>query len=326
MDKDIVVSVICTTYNHERFIGDAVDSIVHQVAPFKFEFIVGDDCSTDRTPSIVKKYYSRYPSIIRPIFHAENQYSQGKSVLELLIKIAKGKYIAICEGDDFWCDEEKLAKQVAYMEKHPTCTFCFTNARKLDVQTGTMLDCPMLPSTELDRDILGRSHDLGTREMLGISFPPTASFMFRRSCWEQRPIFPKGAFMGDRYLQLVMTDAGYAHYIDEVTCVYRVGNPDSVMGGWSKSKPKLAESIKGYLRLYDEFNRYTGGKYADAIEPLVIAREYSLLTLEGRYEELRDPAYRAHSKSLGKRSRVAYLMRTTFPGILRVLERTRGRA
>lgn len=319
-NNNILVSIVCTTYNHERFIADALNGFVRQRTSFRYEVVVGDDCSTDGTASIVRDFASRYPSLFDPVFHSENQHSQGKSVLEPLIRRARGKYVAICEGDDYWSDPDKLNKQISYMEGHPSCSFCFTNARKLDCRTGRLLDPPMLPATSLDQAILERSHDLGTREMLGISFPPTASFVFRKSCWERRPIFPKGTFTGDRYLQLVLTEGGYAHYLDEVTCVYRVGNPDSMMGMWSRSRGLLADAIRGYLRLYEEFDRYTEGRYSDAIEPLALERRYSLLTLEGRYEELRSPEYRSLSRSLGLRSRAAYLIRTSFPNAARALE------
>ena len=123
MNEEIKVSVLCLTYNHENYIADALSSFIQQKTNFKYEILVNDDCSTDRTTEIVKEYALKYPDIIKPIFHEENQYSKGVSpIRDILIPGAKGKYIAICEGDDYWCDDKKLQKQVDLKEKNPSAS------------------------------------------------------------------------------------------------------------------------------------------------------------------------------------------------------------
>lgn len=114
----IVVSVYVATYNHKDYIRQALDSIVCQKTNFKFEVIVHDDASTDGTAEIVKEFYEKYPELIIPILQKTNQYQLNVNKLtKFILPIAKGKYIAWNEGDDFWTDEYKLQKQVDYIEK-----------------------------------------------------------------------------------------------------------------------------------------------------------------------------------------------------------------
>lgn len=119
----IVVSVYVATYNHKDYIRQALDSIVCQKTNFKFEVIVHDDASTDGTAEIVKEFYEKYPELIIPILQKTNQYQLNVNKLtKFILPIAKGKYIAWNEGDDFWTDEYKLQKQVDYIENNDDCT------------------------------------------------------------------------------------------------------------------------------------------------------------------------------------------------------------
>lgn len=123
---DIVVSICCTTYNHEKFIRRAIEGFLMQETNFLFEIIIHDDASTDNTPAIIQEYVNKYPDLIVPIFQAENQYSQGKRIFGTFVyPRARGKYIALCEGDDYWTSPHKLQRQVDYMEAHPECRICF---------------------------------------------------------------------------------------------------------------------------------------------------------------------------------------------------------
>ena len=108
-----LLSICCVTYNHKKYIRQCLDSFLMQKTNFKFEIIIHDDASTDGTADIIKEYYEKYPDIIKPIFQTENQFSQGKSISKTFIyPRIKGKYVALCEGDDYWTDPYKLQKQV----------------------------------------------------------------------------------------------------------------------------------------------------------------------------------------------------------------------
>ena len=117
-NKDIKVSVCCTVYNHEKYLRKCLDGFVMQKTNFAFEVLINDDKSTDSSADIIREYYEKYPDIIVPVFQTENQYSKGVDIIDdILIPMAKGKYIALCEGDDYWCDENKLLLQYDYMEQ-----------------------------------------------------------------------------------------------------------------------------------------------------------------------------------------------------------------
>ena len=123
-----MVSVYCLAYNHEKYIRDALNGFVSQVVDFDYEVFVHDDASTDNTANIIAEFAKKYPDIIKPIYQKENQFSKGISVSKTYIyPKMTGKYIAICEGDDYWCDQYKLRKQVEYLEMHEDCSACVHN-------------------------------------------------------------------------------------------------------------------------------------------------------------------------------------------------------
>jgi glycosyltransferase involved in cell wall biosynthesis len=122
-----VVTVCCLAYNQEEFITEALDGFAKQETTFPFEVIVHDDTSTDRTPEIIREYAARRPDIFRPIFQTENQFSKNGIYPNAthVYPLARGKYIALCDGDDYWTDPHKLQKQVDFMEKNPSFALCY---------------------------------------------------------------------------------------------------------------------------------------------------------------------------------------------------------
>lgn len=120
------VSVLVIAYNHEASIRKCLDSILIQKTNFDFDIIVHDDCSTDRTANIIKEYEQKYPDKIKPIYQTENQYSQGRLVNACIemYELCDGEYIATCESDDYWTDENKLQIQVDLLDKNPDCVMC----------------------------------------------------------------------------------------------------------------------------------------------------------------------------------------------------------
>lgn len=127
-----LVSICCVTYNHEKYIADAIESFLMQKTDFPFEIIIHDDASTDNTAKIIREYEERYPKIIKAIYQKENQYSKGVSIQSFYLKYLQGKYIAICEGDDYWTDPYKLAKQVNFLESNPNYIATAHNVRTIN--------------------------------------------------------------------------------------------------------------------------------------------------------------------------------------------------
>ena len=121
--KEIKVQVVCVTYNQKEYIKEALDSFIMQKTNFGYEVLVGDDGSTDGTSEIVAEYAKKYPDIIKPIFHSHNTGSY-QNLLDAA-SACKGKYVAMCDGDEYWTDENKLQKQADFMDTHKDCSICF---------------------------------------------------------------------------------------------------------------------------------------------------------------------------------------------------------
>jgi len=128
-----LVSIRCITYNHEPYIAQALDGFLMQKTTFSFEVIVHDDASTDKTADIIREYEKKFPKIIKPIYETENQWSKHDGSLRRIMDSAcYGKYIAYCEGDDYWIDENKLQMQVEFLEKNKDFVLCCHNANIYD--------------------------------------------------------------------------------------------------------------------------------------------------------------------------------------------------
>jgi glycosyltransferase involved in cell wall biosynthesis len=132
-DAPVLATVCCIAYNQESYVGEAIDSFLSQETEFPFEIIVHDDASTDGTAEVILGYAKRYPRLIRTIIQTENQYSKGGLINpRFVFPKAAGKYLAICEGDDYWTDKTKLQKQVTFLENNPEYVITYTDCEPFD--------------------------------------------------------------------------------------------------------------------------------------------------------------------------------------------------
>ena len=140
-----LVSIICTAYNHEPYIRECLDGFMMQETNFKFEILISDDNSTDKTADIIREYKTKYPDIFVPFYHKENLYSQGINFSDEFYSNAKGKYIATCEGDDYWIDPLKLQKQVDFLEANEkyvlTCHRVLIHDEENNISQKEDFDC-----------------------------------------------------------------------------------------------------------------------------------------------------------------------------------------
>lgn len=256
----VLVSVICTVYNHERYLNQTLAGIVNQETNFVFEVLVHDDASTDLSAQIIKEYEDKYPNLIKPIYQSENQHSKGKIILkEYMLTRAAGKYMAICEGDDYWIDKHKLQKQVDYMENHPSCTFCFTNGVIENVQTGKKKR--FIPYKKSDLSNLKDDGIYNVVEISKLSFLPTCSFLYPRSNFEKYPnYFWEKCFGGDRKTSLYATALGYAYFLNDETCCYHYAVTDSAMTKY-RTKFETAKIEMTFANLYNRIDEFTEYKY-----------------------------------------------------------------
>ncbi len=170
-----VVSICCTAYNHEKYIKDAIEGFLKQTTDFPLEILIHDDASTDKTAQIIKEYESRYPEIIKPIYQKENKYSKGHKINpEFNFSRAKGDYIAICEGDDYWIDPLKLQKQVTEMKKNSQYNISFHPAI-IKWENGKRKDKLIAPYGE--KINIFKTNEIILMDGGGI---PTNSLMFKR--------------------------------------------------------------------------------------------------------------------------------------------------
>ncbi len=265
-----LVSVCCVTYNQQRYIREAIESFLMQETDFPFEIIIHDDASTDNTSNIVKEYAEKYPHIIKAIFQKENQYSQGEKILPILYKSSLGDYIAICEGDDYWIDPQKLQIQATKMKEHPECHISFHAVKEtVNDEDESLNPCPR--SKHYDKE---QVFDVSTVLAGGGSFMQTPSIMLNRDVLEIFPHFYYTAPAGDYIIQFLGSLNGGALYINQVLAVYRVGAD----GSWRKSIEDPDKYIKFQTEWVDSYltiNKYYDCKYEKEIyEVLKTKTEY----------------------------------------------------
>jgi glycosyltransferase involved in cell wall biosynthesis len=210
-----LVSIICTTFNQEKYIDQALEGFVMQKTTFPFEIIVHDDASTDNTPLRIKAFESAYPHLFVTIFQTENQYSKGDYTIDrITYGTAKGKYISLCEGDDYWTDPFKLQKQFDFLEANDDYGLVYSK-----VQVFSQKDNKFLKNTY--------GKPFSSIEDLFISnYVPTPTVMFRASLYSDyiKTINPyeQKWLMGDYPLWMYITSVSKVKYIDNTCSVYRL--------------------------------------------------------------------------------------------------------
>lgn len=236
-----LVSIRCLVYNHEAYLRQCLDGFVMQKTNFRFEAIVHDDASTDGSAAIIREYAEKYPDIIKPIFETENQYSKRDgSLRRIMDEACKGKYIAMCEGDDYWTDPFKLQKQVDFLESHSEYSMCFTNA-EVKYEQGV----PII-SAKLYDNIQEGEYSGG--EILRRWTIPTASVVYR-NYYLQGEYLPqdKRFLYGDTVLFLWLSKKGKLWCINDNMVVYRKN-----MGGISFVKKSYDSMINHWLAIKDK--------------------------------------------------------------------------
>ncbi len=271
--EECLVSVIMITYNHEAYIREAIDGVLMQKTSFRYELIIHDDCSIDNTTNIVREYEEKHPDLIKAFYEKENQISKGKPVLIPLIESsASGKYIAICEGDDFWIDDRKLQKQVDFMEGHEDYSFCFHNAYRLDVRSN---EKSLLNTLEKSCTVtLEEQVKLG----LGSKFPATASYFFKK-CQLNKEDFLRRAAAGDYFIRVFFASKGKSYYFSEPMSVYRYMSGGSFMY-------RIANDVDAYLKYvttmipkYESINRFLNYQFDDIYSKKILSDYIGLATV-----------------------------------------------
>lgn len=322
MENEVMVSISCITYNHENYIAQAIESFLMQKTDFAYEILIHDDASTDKTAIIIKEYESKYPNLIKPIYQTENQYSKGVKVDIINLQRAKGKYIAVCEGDDYWIDPYKLQKQVNYMEAHKECTLCFTNGIVVGDSKQKKRVIPWLDENRRFYYHKNYKYTAGELQLLG--YIPTASIVYPSYLNKCRPDFMSTAIVGDNALKLFAAANGYAYYIDELTCVYRFNVPNSVTTKWKESnKDEIIRRCDGFIKLLDDFNEYSNYRYENDIRLSKLTWEITKLRLMGDNKDIRDKRFKDYFQLLSLKNRIKYKLICYYPKLFYMLKHIR---
>lgn len=260
------VSICMITYNHHQFIKDALEGVIAQKTTFEIELIVSDDYSTDGTQNILLDYQKIYPNLIRVLLAKKNlgQITPNKNAPYMpnvirAIDYCRGKYIALCEGDDYWIDSLKLQKQVDFLEANEDYSLCFHNAKIQFMRSGNFREWIMHES--LDKTIFE------TKDLLRGWFIPTASIMARNYGVSMIPEWFHHCQSGDIPLLLLWSLMGKIKYLNEVMSVYRLHEngitASANHGGYNK--------VISMIFLYQSFNIDTKYKYNDEIMIAIIS-------------------------------------------------------
>lgn len=243
-DEPVIVSIRCITYNHAPYIRQCLEGFVMQRTNFRFQAVVHDDASTDGTTEIVREYAEKYPDIIVPVYEEENRWSKHDgSLLTVMYPLLVGKYLAHCEGDDFWTDPYKLQKQVDFLEAHPDYVLTYTDYSVVDRESkGQICNRPKTFSGDCSKVLIEHGNFLCT---------PTSLYLRKYDDgWPEflfnLPVKPR---MSDYVHWLFLSSYGKFKYIDDRTASYRkLAQSASHFDDFTKAK--LFQENARQVRLY----------------------------------------------------------------------------
>lgn len=278
MNNQTEVSIICTCYNHEKYLRTCLDGLVMQKTSFPFEIIVHDDASTDSSAEIIREYEQKYPDLIRPIYETENQYQKNKEIIRQICSAkASGRFFAFCEGDDYWTDPMKLQKQYDFMNAHPDYSLCACSTKWIDQLTGKVKP---QGSTDQDMDVPLEDIILEKNGRIFIF----VSYFIKREFYDN---FPTWRFpIGDYPLSVCAALHGKVRMLASPMCVYRyhaAGSWTQNMNGDAQRKRISERMIEGL----EDLNRDTEGKYEEVISKRILRHRYTEALMDHNFQAIR---------------------------------------
>ena len=283
-----VVSVVCPAYNHEKYISAAIRSFLYQETTFPFEIIIHDDASTDKTTEIIRKYERAYPKIIKPIYQKENKYSQGIVIFtKEIFRHIRGEYIAVCEGDDYWCSEYKLQKCYDYLKAHSDCSMVshLTDVIRYDLKKKMHFNPDFLQSG----GVLGSYDTLIEANLIHYS-----SQFYRRKLISDNFSFFIQTYAYDMDFVMAAATEGYIYVIPEVMSVYRYWTS----GSWSvrtdddPDELKLISMLECARKTTELLNEYRDYKYDGILSERSRRISFHLCQLHGELKKVKSNEYK----------------------------------
>lgn len=285
--EDELVTIICFTYNHEKYIKYALDGFLSQKTDFKFKIIIHDDASTDATGDLIEKYAEKYPEIIIPIIQKQNQRQSGIRGMALerktIFPLLNSKYVAVCEGDDYWTDEYKLQYQIDFMEAHPAYVGTVHNSITLDMRKGTK---------EKYNKCWNSDRDVSLSDVISGNYGiyQTASLVCKTENYINPPDYFDLISVGDYPRALQLTTEGKVRYFAKIMSVYRYA---SGVNSWTNRYLANKYNFRNRcIRIYSEEKMLErlldlNPKYIEQIIPTLIKKEYDYNYFSGNIKEIK---------------------------------------
>ena len=316
------VSVLCTAYNHEKYIAQALDSFVSQKTDFPFEVLVTDDASTDGTTEIIREYAKKYPDAIRFFHQEKNTFSQGINLFTtVLFKEAKGEYFAWCEGDDYWTDDKKLQKQVDFLDAHPDYSGCVHNSMYHFCE-GDKPDSLVIPESG--------DHDIGFDTIIkgmSVSFH-TSSILIRAELIKNPPDFYNTAWnygFTDYAIGIQMALRGKVHFIDSPMSVYRMtSNADAWSSGYHHNYGKLVRFITGEQAMINTLMPHLNEENAALAQQKLLELQYEYFYITGDVASMVNPPYDVLFKKEPFSFRLKTRIKLAFPALHEKYRKAQG--
>jgi len=249
------------TYNQEKFIAQAIESVMMQETDFDYELVIGEDCSTDRTRDICTAYQEKYPDKIRLLLRQENLGMMQNFIQAFLA--CKGQYVALLEGDDYWTSSDKLQKQVDFLDTRPDYAICF--ACTLAFYEDKRREPYHIPSPEYQKDTLT------IEDLLRVNSIATCSVMFRNGLLDGFPDWFFSLRMGDWPLHIMNAQHGKIGYVDELVAAYRIH------GSSYYSIRDIVSNLISNVSFYKAINSYLNFRYQTVIREM-LARTYQAIS------------------------------------------------
>lgn len=263
MTRAPLVDVAVATYNHEKYIARAIESVLAQETSFDYRLIVGDDCSSDGTQGIIREYARRHPGRIVTLFHPERLGTAHRDRVGVkVLRLCTARYVALLDGDDFWTDPGKLQRQVDFLETHPECAACFHDA-EVFYEEGAKAPQRLHGDDQKEFSTL---EDLLTTGV----FPITCTVMFRHDHLRELPERFFEASNPDWMLSVLAAEHGTIGYIAEVMAAYRVH------GGGVWSGIDALRRTRQHIKSYETIDAHLGFKYTRLLSKKVEALRATL--------------------------------------------------
>ncbi len=318
MEKQIMVSVYMATYNHEKYIRQALESVVNQNTKFNYEIIVHDDASTDGTQAIILEYQRNYPDLIVPVLQTINQYQLGvERLVNFVLPIARGEYFAMNEGDDFWTDNYKLQKQVDYMELNRNCTLVTHKSNRIS-ETGDYLGevyTPVSTGAYTIKDILMNHTYFTTNSML----VKMSTLKEHIKIFEDCPSF-------DYIIKTIAILSGEVHALKDNMSSYRIASNGSWTSRMVADKKKYINHIQQSIDTYKYIDKHFHRIYHDEIQACIMQREFELLMLESNYKMVLNKSYKQFFSVLPTKAKIKIYIGSRFPKLLKLLIKIGGKS